>query len=453
MLKIYIPDNNQEERKYIIDVLLNEFLGLKYKTEISDSKDYEIELPNKATLIIKDYFFSNFRENKSYLNKENIPFEISLSKNEFTSESNIPVIYGIDDLKINRDKIICSIDIFASSFFMLTRWEEYVNNKRDGHNRFSGEQSLAFRKGFLNRLIVNEYVEMLKNMLSFLGYNTKLKHSLPQLFLTHDIDEIIYWKSLKQFIKIAGSDLIKRKNAKIAFHRLLSYLRTLLSLKKDPYDTFDQLMDYSESVGVKSRFYFMSGGTSDVFDNKYNITEASNIIKNIKNRGHIIGLHGSYNSYNNNDQFKKEKAELEKLVKVEVQEGRQHYLRFEVPVTWQIQNDAGIKTDSTCSYADKVGFRCGTGNEYSVFNILTREKLKLKERPLTVMESSFVNYCRQLDIKEMEQSIKDLIVETKKYNTNFVFLWHNSSFNVVEWLDYESIYKECIDFYKTNNES
>ncbi len=85
------------------------------------------------------------------------------SKNDFIVEKDIPIIYGTDKLEIteqNQNIITCGIDIFASSFFMLTRWEEYVNKNRDRHNRFPAIESLAFKNDFLSRPVVNEYVEM-----------------------------------------------------------------------------------------------------------------------------------------------------------------------------------------------------------------------------------------------------------------------------------------------------
>jgi hypothetical protein len=57
MIKIYIPNNNINERKYIIDILFGEFLGLEYIIEIG-SQNYEIILEkNGNKLIIEDHFF------------------------------------------------------------------------------------------------------------------------------------------------------------------------------------------------------------------------------------------------------------------------------------------------------------------------------------------------------------------------------------------------------------
>ena len=103
-----------------------------------------------------------------------------------------------------------------------------------------------------------------------------------------------------------------------------------------------------------------------------------------------------------------------------------------------------MKWDSSLSYADKEGFRCGVCYEYSVYNILTRTKLNLKEKPLIVMEGSFQKYQPDITSEDMESNIISLINLVKKYNGEFVFLWHNSSFNTTQWKKYQNIYKKVL---------
>ena len=134
--------------------------------------------------------------------------------------------------------------------------------------------------------------------------------------------------------------------------------------------------------------------------------------------------------------------ELEKATGLKTGCGRQHYLRFAIPNTWQVWEDNGMEWDSTLSYADKEGFRCGVCYEYSVFNILSRKKLKLKEKPLIVMEGSFVTYQPDVEVKEMEVKIAKLIQTVKKYNGEFVFLWHNSCFPNQS---YSNIYEKIVN--------
>jgi len=415
MLKIKIPNNNINERKYILDVIFNEFLGLEYLLEVG-SEDYEIVLENEKSIVIKDTFFNKFPNELEYLKLGNIPVSIK----EF--------------------------DMFSASFFMLTRWEEYVNKNRDSHNRFPATESLAYKEGFLDRPIVNESLEALKRKLLDLDKNLIFKKRKFEFIITHDVDmsQIIKVSPYK-IIKKSLGDLLKRNKFTTAFIEPLEYFLPYLGLKKDPYDTFDYLMDISEKSGVKSHFFFMGKGLTK-FDNMYDSNDAfiKKLILKIKEREHYIGIHPTYNAYNNDKQFKIEKKELETNLATSISFGREHFLRFEVPTTWQIWEDNDMKWDSTMSYADKEGFRCGVCYEYSVFNVLTRRKLKLKEKPLIVMEGSFISYQPSISSQEMESNIVSLINEVKKYNGEFVFLWHNSSFNTLMWKKYKYIYERVL---------
>jgi len=439
MIKILIPNNNISERKYIIDILLFEFLGLKYNIEIKDIKNYEIILENGNKLIIEDCFFNRFQKELKYLNEENIPTKIEFIKNKFIVEEDIPVIYGNDKMIVKENQIICGIDIFASSFFMLTRWEEYVNKTRDKHNRFPSYVSLAYKFNFLDRPIVNEYIEMFWNMLKFLKCKQIRKNRNFQLYLTHDVDRPLKIYDFKSFLIQSFND-IKKGNLNIKNFEFLIFKH------KDSFNTFDYFMDLSEKLRVKSYFFFMAGGSSK-FDNRYKINDIfiQNLISKIKKRGHIIGIHPSYNAYNDLNMFRKEKELLEKYCNCNVKIGREHYLRFEIPTTWQVWEDFNMKWDSTLSYADKEGFRCGVCYEYSVYNILTREKLNLKEKPLIVMEGSFL-YQQNISYEYFFDRIVFLINKVKKYEGDFIFLWHNSSFNEGIWKKYGSIYEKVLNY-------
>ena len=82
--------------------------------------------------------------------------------------------------------------------------------------------------------------------------------------------------------------------------------------------------------------------------------------------------------------------------------------------------------DSTLGYADRPGFRCGICYEFNVFNILTREKLNLKEKPLIVMECSlFEDRYLNLSYDDSYNKVISLMNTVKKYNGEFVLLWHN----------------------------
>jgi len=132
---------------------------------------------------------------------------------------------------------------------------------------------------------------------------------------------------------------------------------------------------------------------------------------------------------------------LERVVGQEIVEGREHYLRFEVPTTWQ--EDNGMIVDSTCGYADKEGFRCGTGDAFSVFNILSRKKLRLKERPLVFMDDNHHTY-NQIDLSTSIKIISDLVKKSHNYDSSLTILFHNSIFFNKERIDFINLYKKLL---------
>ncbi len=116
-----------------------------------------------------------------------------------------------------------------------------------------------------------------------------------------------------------------------------------------------------------------------------------------------------------------------------------------MPTTWQIWEDNGMEVDSTCGYADKEGFRCGTGDEFSVFNILTREKLGLKERPLVFMDDNHYSYNRNITLDKSFNQVKTIINRLKKYNSNYTMLFHNSIFTDDKNVDFVKLYNKLLE--------
>lgn len=434
MIRVQIPNNNIPEREYIIKILLSDFLGLSYSIEICDSQMHYSIFFDECELTILDAFFGHFPLALSYPTPKALPENIIYAKNEFTIEKDIPVIYGTDDLMITNSKMFCGIDIFASSFFMLVRWEEYVNTTRDKHNRFPGSESIAYNKSFLHRPVVNEYVEMFWKMMLKLGYQGKRKLRSYELVSTCDVDLLSYPVSFRALF----GDVLIRKNLKLAVEHF-KYM-----FIKNPYDTFSFILDTAEKSGLKVHFYFMATGNKRLFDQpsylKRNLFNTW--IKEFKKRGHIIGFHPGYYTFDDPERWHDEKQLLEEAVQQEITEGRQHYLRFDITKTFRIWDKNKMSSDSTLGYADKEGFRCGTGDIFTVFDFLERKPLRIKELPLIIMDSTLKQY-QQYHLEHVLSVIQYYISIGKKYKTFITILFHNTVFSM-DWEGYDSIYKETL---------
>ncbi len=442
MVKVIFSNGHLAERKYIINCILGEYLGIQYYLDNNredNQNQYDIVLDNGNILTIQDYFFCKFNHEKEYLNSSNIPEKIAWANNKFIS-SKFPIIYGENYIEIQDNehkRIKCSIDIFASIYFMLSRWEEYANKARDDHDRFPASASLSYRFGFLDHPVVDEYVDFLWQMLLFLGYKEDRKQYVYSIKLTHDVDEpfeLCSKSNAALFRNIVG-DVLKRKDYRRASKKIrLMGLGDEARLPYDRYFTFDYIMDQSEKRGLKSAFYVLPNGSPEQ-SSKINIENKLmvKLLRSISKRGHEIGIHGHYDTYDNEEAFIKDVEKLRRVLEInriysKVFGGRQHYLRWKSPTTYYNYVDAELSYDSTLSYADVAGFRCGTCHEFQPFDFIKRKQLNIVERPLIAMECSVIDE-RYMNLGYTEKALeyfKKLKDECRKHNGNFVLLWHNS---------------------------
>ena len=448
--KIFIksPASFENERKYIFDVIFAEFLGLEYEVSFSDeAKSVEIIL-EKSSLLLSDAFFS--MDKSSWLTEKSMPVTPlkKVNKKDFPFDfksvtDDIPVICGDENPEIiQRDnKIKIGIDIFGSAFFMLTRYEEVVmKDEKDIHGRFPATASLAFKEGFLTRPIVNEYVEILWSALAKLDSELVRKERKSELVLTHDVDKPFKFRfmSLKGFVKILAADILKRRSLKQAFRDFCDFTAVKSGkTERDPYNTFSKIMDFSESIGVKSHFYFIAENYGKILNSDYDLENEKTveIIKKIQERGHIAGLHVSYDAAHDAEKMKKEAEKFRKVsekagIDTGLFEARHHFLRVSVPESWRIMEECGIKRDLSLSFADHAGFRSGVCWEYPLFDLFSGRKLALTELPLIVMECSVIDE-RYMNLgvgKKSFEFIKSLMNTTALFGGQFVLLWHNNRF-------------------------
>ncbi|MEV2709857.1 polysaccharide deacetylase family protein [Paenibacillus larvae] len=450
MLLVTVPPGFEAERSYAIEILMQVCLGIPFRMKIEERPDVRISLQygGDGELLVEDVLFGKYAD--AWLTKAVLPAlplpvcKLSYYRNvpDLSDTRELPVLYGnplSSGLYIEEGEGISriGIDVFGSAFFMLTRYEELIIAERDRRDRFASSFAVSVRAGLLGRPIVDEYAELLFVMMKRIWPSLKRGTQYYQVRLSHDVDFpfMAYGIPLRQIVKQIGGDLIRRGQPALALQRLESLFHTLRHRpEKDKGNTFDYLMDLSERSGKTSSFYFITDHTAGSIDGYYAISDPPirQLMKRIHSRGHIIGLHPSYHTYLHPYQIKREYERLRQVCEEEkicqqIWGGRQHYLRWSAPATWQVWEDAGLQYDSTVGYADRPGFRCGICREYPVFNLQTRRKLKLKERPLLVMEQSLLNksYLGMEEEKAFSHILRIASV-CKRHNGQFTLLWHNS---------------------------
>jgi peptidoglycan/xylan/chitin deacetylase (PgdA/CDA1 family) len=438
VLLVERPYGRDAEWRYVLDVLLGEFLGLPYATETRPEPTVRIRLadgPAVPCLTIASHLLD--LPDVDWLTALALPAR-PLERAD-VGGGHLPVLFGKKRgehwVSSTPDGVEIGIDVFGSAFFLLTRYEELVVDTRDGFDRFPAFASLAAQEGFLDRPLVNEYAELLWASMGRLWPALRRKDRQYRLLVSHDLDQVSLrgrtWPSVARSL---GADLLQRREPAVAIRRARAYVRiaqTGQMVDGDPYNTFDFVMDVSERHGVRSAFNVVASRGEPRHDPDYDIDDPwlRKLLRRIDERGHEIGVHGSFLTYRDPARLRAELHRLRRIaeeegIHQEVKGGRQHYLRWHNPITWRAWEEAGLTYDSSLGYSQQTGFRSGTCYEFPVFDLLQRRTLNLRERPLIVMESTLL-YHMGLSHDVAEDTAIRLASTCRRYKGDFTLLWHN----------------------------
>lgn len=444
-LLIALPPHCQAELRWICAVLFGEFLGVEYRLGIAGDAVVSIEGEGRK-LVLPDVFFA--RANSGWNSMSSLPVGpvahwdvMSSGLDVPLANRPLPVLFGKPEMQISDEVMRIGVDILGTAFFMLSRYEEAVLAERDEHDRFPATASIAHRCGFLDRPVVDEYVEVLWAAMRRLWPSLERKIRRSRTLVSCDVDSpyVCGGSSLFGRVRRIGGDLLKRRSLSLAMHNSMACAPGRQgNHAHDPYlEAIDRMMELNERAGNRVAFYFIAAHSHPTLDGCYHMDEPviRNLLRRIAARGHEIGLHASYNTYQDEVQTCLEAGILRRVMEnegIEQQQlgGRQHFLRWQTPMTACNLEAAGIDYDSTLSFADRPGFRCGTCHEYPMYDLAGRRALKLRQRPLIVMECSVIA-DRYLGLRYSDEAL-ELMQNYKRtchrFSGDFTLLWHNSHF-------------------------
>ena len=374
---------------------------------------------------------------------------------EFFIKSN-PLLFeqGVNDLEVHIQKweeVPCffatgiksamPFDIFAASFYLISRYEEYLPHVKDSHGRYSAIESLAYKNGFLEKPVVDIWAYKLLAKLKEKFPDYDYQNRSYQYISTIDIDNAFAYK-YKSFIRTIGgflNDLLKFRLLDIWYR-----LAVTLNIKKDPFDNFQKILDIKKAKDINTIF-FCSIGDYTTFDTNVSASKTKYrlLLKDLVDYA-SVGLHPSYFTMQNPALLKKEKGRLENITNIPVIRSRQHYLRFNLPETYQQLIDLEIEEDHSMGYASNVGFRASTCTPFYFYDLDFEIQTPLKIFPFALMDTTLNDYLK-ITPKQSLGKIRDLRNEVKAVNGTFITLFHNESLsNHLRWRGWKRLYESMI---------
>ncbi len=337
-------------------------------------------------------------------------------------------------------------DLVASTFFWLSNWQETTCATRDRHGRFPFEASLQSALGIATRPAVDAYRERIAALLAENGIQSRPR-SFGQrawaLCPTHDIDYLRKWRPGILFRETVQYPLLNYRKVTVGQRakRFARFLRQFLH-PGDPYRNAIKRLFRETRQRRGTATFFLKASAHGPNDVAYRVNDPFLVRQRSEweNAGFEVGLHTSYHAHTHPDYIECEAAELGSPASV-----RQHFLRYDLPITPRLQERAGLRIDSTLGFAETVGFRNATCLPFLRFDVPQNRVTSVWEMPLAVMESTLFNRIGlplEAAVKETEQ----LLFTCQQFGGVAVMLWHGVLWDELDHSGWGDHFMRTLDF-------
>jgi hypothetical protein len=392
-------------------------------------------------------YFAQYNGPRINYSKSGIPGSLQVEPVGLLSETGLSPFFPETENKNGtvvlfpaRANPLAFFDVFSAIFYMITRYEEHLPYTGDELGRFMPEDSIAFREGFLDEPVVNQWSLLLLSRMKDLWPDLKYKLPAFRFVPTYDVDNAYAWLG-KGVLHNAASVLKNLFAGKPA--QVVERIRVLRRKVADPYDSYDYILKCYSRTKVKPVFFILFGSKTRFDKNMSPSNKAFRRLLNFLTQSASIGMHPSYGS-NFLDSIKEEKQALEKATRRNIIMSRQHFLMVKFPDTYIRLVRHGLLEDYSLGYAHFPGFRSGTTVPYNYYS-LTKEKITgLKMYPLMFMDRTLHSYLK-LSPDQAAEVISTFIEKVRKVGGTFVSLWHNESLGSdKQWEGWRAVHEEMI---------
>jgi hypothetical protein len=398
--------------KYIVDFISNEL----FSEPITISSDAETF--KTSTLARINYSDNDFSETEFFIKSTSLLFETDIKPQTIEC---FEADYHAGFFQTSGDY---PFDLLAASFYLITRYEEYLPHKKDEYGRYNYTNSLAFKENFLQQPLINIWLD---------DFKKKLKKKFPALVFrrrnfkfipSYDIDIAWSYRN-KSWLRNMGGYAKSIKNGQ--WRSVKERWGVLQKNKLDPYDSYEWLDGLHLYCKIKPLYFFLVAQKLQGYDR--NTPTSSKALQELIAYFSVVykvGLHPSWQSSvaASNKVLQEEKQWLEVIIDKPVEHSRQHYIKFTLPENFRRYIECGLLKDYSMGYGAINGFRASVASSFYWFDLERNEATPLQLFPFCFMDANAF-YEQKLSPQKAYEELVYFYNVIKKLNGLFVTIWHN----------------------------
>ena len=368
---------------------------------------------------------------------------VVLQNTDLFRAGDLPAFFKTPD-----DRSAFPFDLFAASFYLVSRYEEYLSFTPDRYGRFRAKDSIASTGKFLELPVVNLWAELLRKRIleSYpdLQFCRKKFRFIPSI----DVDHAYAYKQrpVERTIGGYGRSVIHGDWKKIG-----ERTRVLLGMQQDPFDLYDFIREIHDRYQLDPLYFVLY---ADYGRNDNNVSlhgrKFRQLIRDLDSSKRL-GIHPSLKSGKNPKLFKSEIRDLATALGRDIRISRQHFLKVSFPETYRRLLKNGIHEDYSLGYASTPGFRAGIADPFPFFDLLRNKETNLIIHPVTLMDVTMKDYCR-MDPERAIRYGRSLADTIKALKGEFLSVWHNESFDETgRWKGWRRVYEDLLRYATASN--
>jgi hypothetical protein len=314
-------------------------------------------------------------------------------------------------------------DIFGASFFLLSRYEEYLPHSKDSYGRYAHTNSAAFRYEFLQIPLINYWIKDFRRKLEglFPGMKTGTKHFafLP----TYDIDETFSFRHKSGYRNLGG---LARSVISGNFKEAVKRLQVWSGMKPDPFNSYAWMDAFHSKHALNPVYFFLVAEKTGRYDR--HIPPNEKVIQELI-RQHSLkyetGIHPSWQTGDDPALLNQEIKRLETITGKPVSASRQHFIRMQLPGTYRNLVSAGIRNDYSMGYGSINGFRASVASAFRWYDLEKEEISHLTIYPFCFMEANSFYEQKQSPTEALSE-LQFYIDVVAEIDGMLITIWHNT---------------------------
>lgn len=381
-----------------------------------------------------------------YAKEIKFPNALHLKKDGWLDQTQIPEKSINDYLYIPDKETILNKDFFSFIFFHISRYEEWVNVKRDRHGRFEAAHSLLFQKKIHEYPIINKGINLLKNILVEKNYiiNRKNTNSEIKKFLTIDIDNGYAFQG-KGFFRTSGAfvkDLVKGN-----IKQILQRYKVLTGKMPDPFDIYEGLNRICNANNTPLLYFVLLSDKKphNRFLQRGNPFRIKLFQTLLSNTQIPPALHASYECNENPDLYARESEEFKSLAGYNPAMIRHHYLRFDIKKTPLLLIKNHFHSSFDMGFASSHGFRAGTYSPFQFFNFHKNKSENFWFFPFCAMDGNYFIY-KTHSAETAWENVKKLLTNIKNENGTACIVFHERTLSQLVVENYNRLLNNFLEF-------